>query len=61
MKFQLNPDGISAFETHGIPVDGGYRIQDLRAIAARYKIPGANRMTKNELIHVLNGLLEDED
>lgn len=50
---------LSAYETQGIPVDGGYVVEDLRAIAFRVGIPGYRGMRKNELIHVLNNRLDE--
>jgi hypothetical protein len=50
-------DHISAYETHGIPVDGGYFLADLRVIAGRVKVSGRSGMTKAELIAALNGRL----
>jgi hypothetical protein len=50
---------LSAYETHGYPVDGGYVVADLRAIAFRAGIAGYRSMTKGELIHALNTRLDE--
>ncbi len=51
---------LSAYETHGIPVDGGYRVVDLRAIAFRVGIRDYRSMNKSELIHILNERLSSD-
>lgn len=51
----------SAYEAHGIPVDGGTRVVDLRAMAFRAGIRGYRGMTKGELIHALNTRLQRAD
>ncbi len=51
------PEHLSAFETHGVPVDGGYVVEDLRAIASRLRIPGRSGMNKLELINAINSTL----
>ncbi len=48
---------LSAFETDGVPVDGGYTAADLRAIAGRLRIPGRSGMNKSELINAINSTL----
>ncbi len=50
----------SAFEAAGVPVDGGYAVEDLRAIASRLKISGRSSMCKQELINAINSRLDDE-
>lgn len=49
---------LSAYETHGIPVDGGYFAADLRAIARRIHISAYKSMNKLELINALNTHLD---
>ncbi len=54
------PEHLSAFETAGVPVDGGYTAADLRAIAGRLGIPGRSGMTKLELIAAINSTLPEK-
>lgn len=49
---------LSLYETHRVPVDDRYTVEDLRAIASRVGgIHRAGKMNKNELIRALNGRL----
>lgn len=49
----------SAYEEDGVPVDGGYTVADLKAIARRTGVRGSATMVKNELLNVLNERLEN--
>jgi hypothetical protein len=50
---------LSEYELRRVPVDGGYFVTDLRAIASRVGIPGWRSMNKSELIHSLNSRLDE--